>query len=156
MDMNDRSLRHIIVGAGGKANGVVREDGFNITPASEIMAILCMSKDLDDLKKRMGNIYIGQTYDKEPVYAKDMAEAVGKKILPIQPWMARFAFFFFWHATRGRIPTCPGSWRFYSYPVLMNGEKLSEVYTCKYSSPEAFSKTSGRYESYVPESERKS
>jgi len=90
----------------------------------------------------------------EPVYAADMAKAVNKKILPIQPWMARSAFAFFWHATRGKIPTCPGSWRFYSYPVLMSGEKLATVYTCKYSSPDAFSKTTGRYEYTVPEEMR--
>jgi formate--tetrahydrofolate ligase len=72
MDMNDRSLRQIIIGTGGKANGVVREDGFNITPASEIMAILCLAKDMNDLKKRMSNIYIGQTYTGEAIYAKDL------------------------------------------------------------------------------------
>ncbi len=90
----------------------------------------------------------------EPVFAPDMARAVGKKILPIQPWMARFAFFFFWHATRGRIPTCPGSWRYYSYPVLMSGEKLAQVYTCAYSSKDAFAYTDGRYESFVPEAKK--
>lgn len=92
----------------------------------------------------------------EAVYAEDMAEAVGKKILPIQPWMARAAFFFFWHATRGRIPTCPGSWRFYSYPVVMSGEKLARVYTCKYGSKDAFRYTDGRYQSWVPESDKRS
>jgi hypothetical protein len=86
----------------------------------------------------------------EPVYAPDMAEAVGKKVLPIRPWMARLAFWFFWHMTRGKIPTCPGSWRFYSYPVLMSGEKLASLYTCAYSSKDAFRYTTGRYESYVP------
>lgn len=85
------------------------------------------------------------------VYAPDMAEAVGKKILPIQPWMARFAFWFFWHTTRGRIPTCPGSWRFYSYPVVMSGLKLAQIYECSYSSQDAFRYTDGRYEQYVPE-----
>ncbi len=90
----------------------------------------------------------------EPVFASDMAWAVKKKILPIQPWMARLAFWFFWHATRGRIPTCPGSWRFYSYPVLMSGEKLARVYQCRYSSKDAFQYTTGRYESHVPESLR--
>lgn len=90
----------------------------------------------------------------EPVLAPDMARAVGKKILPISPLMARVAFWFFWHLTRGRIPTCPGSWRFYSYPVLMSGEKLSKIYTCKYSSKDAFRYTSGRYEAYVPEAFR--
>lgn len=92
----------------------------------------------------------------EAVYAKDMAAAVGKQILPIQPWMARLAFWFFWHATRGRIPTCPGSWRFYSYPVLMSGEKLAKVYTCQYCSKDAFQYTDGRYERFVPENQRKS
>lgn len=90
----------------------------------------------------------------EPVFASDMAAAVGKKILPIQPWMARLAFAFFWHITRGRIPTCPGSWRFYSYPVLMSGEKLTAIYQCKYSSKDAFKYTDGRYEWYVPEKQR--
>ena len=91
----------------------------------------------------------------EPVFAPDMAKAVGKKVLPIQPWMARIAFWFFWHATRGKIPTCPGSWRFYSYPVLMSGEKLAQVYRCTYSSKDAFQYTDGRYESEVPEGMRK-
>jgi formate--tetrahydrofolate ligase len=76
MDMNDRALRQIIVGIGGKQNGIPREDGFNITPASEIMAILCLSKDFEDLKARLGNIYIGTTYDGEPVFARDI-KAVG-------------------------------------------------------------------------------
>lgn len=90
----------------------------------------------------------------EPVFARDMADAVGKKILRITPTMARFAFFFFWHATRGKVPTCPGSWRFYSYPVLMSGEKLSQVYTCTYSSKDAFRYTDGRYEYGVPEGKK--
>lgn len=72
IDMNDRALRHIVVGLGGTANGVPREDGFNITPASEVMAILCMAKDFDDLKKRLGNIFIGFTYDKKPIFARDL------------------------------------------------------------------------------------
>lgn len=87
----------------------------------------------------------------DPVYAPDMAQAVGKKVLPIYPWMARIAFWFFWHITRGKVPTCPGSWRFYSYPILMSGEKLAQVYQCAYSSKDAFQYTTGRYESYVPE-----
>jgi formate--tetrahydrofolate ligase len=76
MDMNDRALRQIIIGLGGKANGIMREDGFNITPASEIMAILCLSSDLEDLKKRISNIYVGQTFDGNPVFAGDV-KAVG-------------------------------------------------------------------------------
>jgi formate--tetrahydrofolate ligase len=72
MDMNDRSLRQTVIGLGGKANGVPREDGFNITPASEVMAILCMSKSFKDLKERLGNIYIGQTYNKKPIFARDL------------------------------------------------------------------------------------
>ena len=92
----------------------------------------------------------------EPVFAPDMAKAVGKKIIPITPVMARFAFWFFWHTTRGRIPTCPGSWRFYSYPVVMSGKKLAKVYTCKYSSKDAFEYTDGRYEDWVPEENKNS
>jgi nucleoside-diphosphate-sugar epimerase len=91
------------------------------------------------------------TPESDPVLATDMAEVVGKKILPIHPLMARIAFFFFWHATRGKVPTCPGSWRFYSYPIVMSGAKLATVYECKYTSKDAFAYTSGRYESYVPE-----
>ena len=86
----------------------------------------------------------------EAVLAPDMAAAVGKRVLPIQPWMARLAFWFFWHTTRGRIPTCPGSWRFYSYPVVMSGLKLAQIYECQYSSKEAFAYTDGRYEEFVP------
>ncbi len=76
MDMNDRALRHIVIGMGGTADGIVREDGFNITPASEIMAILCMCTGMEDLKKRLGNIYIGSTFQGKPVFAKDI-NAVG-------------------------------------------------------------------------------
>ena len=72
MDMNDRSLRQIVIGLGGTANGIPREDGFNITPASEVMAILCMAEDFEDLKRRLGNIYVGVTFDKKPVYARDL------------------------------------------------------------------------------------
>ncbi len=72
MDMNDRALRNIVIGLGGTANGVPREDGFNITPASEVMAILCMAEDFEDLKKRLGNILVGFRYDKSPVYARDL------------------------------------------------------------------------------------
>jgi formate--tetrahydrofolate ligase len=72
MDMNDRALRDITIGLGGTANGIPRQDGFNITPASEVMAILCMAKDFSDLKDRLGNIYVGQTFDRNPVYARDL------------------------------------------------------------------------------------
>jgi formate--tetrahydrofolate ligase len=72
MDMNDRSLREIVTGMGGKPGGVMRETGFNITAASEIMAILCLAKDIDDLKEKMGNIYIGDTYEGEAIFARDL------------------------------------------------------------------------------------
>lgn len=72
IDMNDRSLRNIIIGLGGTANGIPREDGFNITPASEVMAILCMATDFEDLKKRLGDIFIGFTFDKKPIFARDL------------------------------------------------------------------------------------
>ncbi|MBQ4645650.1 MAG: formate--tetrahydrofolate ligase [Clostridia bacterium] len=76
LDMNDRALRNVIVGLGGKVNGVPREDGFMITVASEIMAILCLATDIDDLKTRLGNILVAWTLDNTPVYAKDL-NAVG-------------------------------------------------------------------------------
>ena len=71
-DMNDRALRRIIVGLGGTTSGVPRETGFDITAASEIMAILCLADNLQDLKQRMGNIFIGYTFDKKPIYARDL------------------------------------------------------------------------------------
>jgi formate--tetrahydrofolate ligase len=72
MDMNDRSLRRIIVGLGGTLNGVPRETGFDITAASEVMAILCLAENLTELKNRLGNIFVGYTYDKKPIYARDL------------------------------------------------------------------------------------
>lgn len=72
VDMNDRQLRHIVDGLGARVNGVPREDGFEITVASEIMAILCLSNDLDDLKENLANIIIGYTYDNQPVAARDL------------------------------------------------------------------------------------
>lgn len=72
LDMNDRSLRHVVVGLGGPAQGVPREDGFDITVASEIMAVFCLATDYTDLKKRLGDIVIGYTYDKEPVFVRDL------------------------------------------------------------------------------------
>ena len=72
IDMNDRALRDVTIGLGGTANGIPRQDGFNITPASEVMAILCMASDLENLKERLGNIFIGFTFDKKPVFARDL------------------------------------------------------------------------------------
>ncbi len=72
MDMNDRALRFVNVGLGGKINGVPREDGFQITVASEVMAILCLASDLKDLKERLARILVAYTYDNRPVYARDL------------------------------------------------------------------------------------
>ena len=72
MDKNDRALRNITIGLGGKVNGVPREDHFMITVASEVMAILCLAKDLDDLKKRFGDILVAYTFAGKPVYARDL------------------------------------------------------------------------------------
>lgn len=93
----------------------------------------------------------------EPVLAPEMADAVGKRVLPVTPLMVRFAFFFFWHATRGKIPTSKGGWRFYSYPIVMDGTKLTtdRGYEYKYQSGDAFRYTDGRYESFVPPHLRK-
>lgn len=75
MDVNDRSLRHIVSGLGGSANGIPTETGFDITPASEIMAILCLASDLEDLKRRVGNILLGYTYNDEPFTVNDLGIA---------------------------------------------------------------------------------
>jgi formate--tetrahydrofolate ligase len=72
MDMNERSLRNIIIGLGGTKEGVPRQSGFNITAASEVMATLCIAKDLEDLKTRLGNIFVGYTYDDKPIFARDL------------------------------------------------------------------------------------
>lgn len=72
IDMNDRALRQVVVGMGGKINGFLREDGFMITVASEIMAILCLANSLEDLKERIGNIVIGYKLNGDPAYAKEI------------------------------------------------------------------------------------
>lgn len=81
MDMNDRALRHITVGQGGAADGVEREDGFNITAASEIMAILCLADSLEDLKEKIANILVAFNEDGEPIYARDLGCADAAAIL---------------------------------------------------------------------------
>lgn len=72
MDMNERSLRDIVIGLGGETQGIPRETGFDITAASEIMAILCLAKDIEDLKEKLGNIFIGFTFNRKPIYARDL------------------------------------------------------------------------------------
>lgn len=72
VDMNDRALRQIVIGLGGTTSGVPRETGFDITAASEIMAILCLAENRADLKRRLGNIFVGFTFDKQPIYARDL------------------------------------------------------------------------------------
>lgn len=71
-DMNERSLRNVVIGLGGTKQGVPRESGFNITAASEVMAILCLSKNIVELKQKLGNIYVGHTYDGKPIFARDL------------------------------------------------------------------------------------
>lgn len=72
MDMNDRALRDIVIGLGGTGSGIPRESGFDITAASEIMAILCLSDGVQDLKRKLGNIFVGFTFDKKAIYCKDL------------------------------------------------------------------------------------
>lgn len=91
----------------------------------------------------------------KPVLVEDMARVVGKKVLPVYPWMVRLAFWSLWHLTRGRIPTSQGVWRVYSYPILMSGDKLTVIYRCRYTSLEAISSTVGNYEYCVPDAKRK-
>ena len=86
------------------------------------------------------------------VLGKDMAEAVGKRALPVSPWMVRAAFFFFWHITRGHIPTAIGSWKGYSYPIVVDGTLLTKKYgyTYRWKSKDAFVKREGRYGASLP------
>lgn len=92
------------------------------------------------------------------VLGADMARAVGKRTIPIAPWMARLAFFVMWHISRGHIPTAPGSWKGYSYPIAVDGSKVERVLGISYSasSYDAFYYTDGRYEHVVPEHMRRS
>lgn len=91
------------------------------------------------------------------VRGADMARAVGKRALPIYPWMVRIAFFLVWHLTRGRIPTARGSWRGYCYPIAVDGSKLTKKYgyNYSYSSLDAFQYTDGRYEEVAPPEARR-
>lgn len=92
------------------------------------------------------------------VRGKDMAKAVGKRTLPVFPWMVRLPFFVFWHLTQGKIPTGPGAWRGYSYPIAVDGSKVTNVLGYEYQSGgfDAFYYTDGVYETYVPEASRRS
>jgi len=81
VDMNDRALREICIGLGGAANGLVREAGYDITPASEVMAIFCLARDLADLERRLGNIIVGYRRDLSPVYARDLQAAGAMAVL---------------------------------------------------------------------------
>jgi nucleoside-diphosphate-sugar epimerase len=91
------------------------------------------------------------------VRGNDMASAVGKRVLPVSPWMVRTAFFLFWHLTRGKVPTSPGAWRGYSYPIAVDGSKVTKKlgYVYKYEGYNAFKYTNGEYERFVPEAARR-
>jgi hypothetical protein len=86
------------------------------------------------------------------VLGRDMAAAVGKRAITIQPWMARLPFALLWHVTRGKVPTAKGSWKGYSYPIAVDGSKLTREYgyVYKYPSLDAFRYTDGEYEAFVP------
>jgi nucleoside-diphosphate-sugar epimerase len=90
----------------------------------------------------------------EPVRAGDMAKAVGKWVVPMPPVLVRIAFFWMWHLTRGKIPTSRGAWKGYSYPIIVDGSKISRMHGYQYrmSGSDAFVYTDGRYESVVPPS----
>jgi nucleoside-diphosphate-sugar epimerase len=85
------------------------------------------------------------------VRPKDMGKAVGKRVIILPPWLIRAAFFVMWHVTRGKVPTSEGSWKGYSYPIAVSGEKVTRMlgYRYQHNSLDAFSKTAGRYEKYI-------
>jgi nucleoside-diphosphate-sugar epimerase len=91
------------------------------------------------------------------VRGEDMARAVGKRALPVFPWMVRIAFFIFWHLSRGKVPTVRGSWKGYSYPIVVDGSKVTRElgYQYQHEGYDAFFYTNGRYEEYVPEENRR-
>lgn len=93
-----------------------------------------------------------------PVLGPDMANAVGKRTLKVAPWMVRLPFFFFWHLTRGKIPTGRGAWKSYSYPIAVDGSKVTKLlgYQYLYPSLDAFQYTNGEYEEFVPVENRRS
>ena len=101
LDMNDRALRNIVVGLGGKVNGVPREDGFVITVATEVMAILCLADSLADLKQRLGNILVAYTYDNRPVFARDL-----QRRAPWRPFCATPSSRTLCRRWKTRLPSC--------------------------------------------------
>lgn len=120
----------------------------------DVCDIVTMFTFRDDLSGEYEAFNIGtDTY----VDAKTMARITGKSIVRIPAQLARFIYFLLWHGTRGKIPTAHGGWRFYTYPVVVSGKKLSDMHGYKYrcTGPEALEFTNGRYESYVPEAKRK-
>jgi nucleoside-diphosphate-sugar epimerase len=121
----------------------------------------------DDVVEIIGRLAFGQKVEGYNVFnicppgavvlGADMARAVGKRQLPLSPQVVRIAFFIFWHSTRGKIPTGPGAWKSYSYPIAVDGSKVTRDlgYSYRYSGPDAFQYTDGNYESYVPETQRR-
>lgn len=117
----------------------------------------------DDVTGIIGRLAFGEKVGEYEVFnicphgpvvrGADMARAVGKRQLPVYPWIVRVAFFFFWHITRGKIPTGRGAWKSYSYPVAVDGSKVTRVlgYNYQYQPLDAFRYTDGTYEKYVPE-----
>jgi UDP-glucose 4-epimerase len=110
--------------------------------------------DVADIVAKLSFSPVGSEYEVfnlapagPPVLPKDMAKAVGKRTIPVPVPLIRFAYFLFWHLTRGKIPTAPGSWRFYSYPVVMDGTKVTKMlgHEYKMESKDAFVKNEGRY-----------
>lgn len=96
------------------------------------------------------------TPEGNPVFSADMARVVGKKRLFLPPFVIQFAFAFFWHVTQGKLPTCPHSWRFYAYPILLDGSKLAKEYRCQYDALSAITYSDGYYETFVPSELRNS
>lgn len=138
---------------------VHEDDVVNIVELLAFKDIGCPTSEVGHPMSKLGCYQVFNLCPPGPaVFGKDMASAVGKRVLPVSPLMVRAAFAFFWHATRGLVPTGRGAWKSYSYPIAVDGSKVTRVlgYGYKHQGLDAFRYTDGEYETFVPEDARRS
>ena len=137
---------------------VHEDDVVNIVELLAFQDIVSPTSDVGLTMSHMGPYEVFNLCPPGPVVrGADMAKAVGKRAVTIAPWMVRVAFFKFWHLTRGKIPTGRGAWKSYSYPIAVDGSKVTSMlgYEYKHQGLDAFRYTDGEYEEFVPEAARK-